>query len=63
MGFNYEGEPYEFDDTPLPDMMISYDPQSAIRPYFMRAEGYDEIDASLDALQNDYDLRCVCRGC
>ena len=50
-------EPYQFDDTPLPDMMISYDPQSAIRPFFMRAEDNDELDASLDSLQKDLSLR------
>ena len=31
-------EPYEFDDTSLPDMMLSYDPHTAIRPYFLKAE-------------------------
>ena len=49
-------EPYTFDDTPLPDMMLSYDPQAAIRPFFMRSEDYDEVDATLNKLQEDYSL-------
>tara|TARA_B100000029_G_scaffold198553_1_gene196902 strand:- start:2238 stop:3344 length:1107 start_codon:yes stop_codon:yes gene_type:complete len=49
-------EPYTFDDTPLPDMMLSYDPQAAIRPFFMRSEDYEEADATLNKLQEDYSL-------
>ena len=50
-------EPYEFDDTPIPDMMISYDPHTAIRPYFLKAEDSPKKEDRRSALSARLALR------